>query len=98
MYSNRLVELEAFRSDAWGRNSFIKQSTRVSGSKIRTFEYLDFGKHHLAVQHFCSTLNKKFIVFEEYRTAMRRFKEEDMVYKNGACIIGQPGIGEMRRI
>ena len=99
MYSDRLSELEAFRSAAWGKNSFLKQSTRISGSKIRTIEFLDFGEYHRAVRNFCNTLfSTKAIVFEEYRTAMYRFKEEDVVYKKGACIIGHPGIGEMSRI
>ena len=94
MYSYQLLQLESFRSAAWGENTFIKRSTRRSGLNTRTIEYLDFGKHHQAVHSFChAAFNERVIVFEEYRGAMREFKDENLGHKKGACIIGQPGIG-----
>ena len=98
VYSDRLLPLEAFRSAAWGNNPFIKRSTRFSGSNTRTIEYLDFGEHQLAVGSFChAVFDEKVIVFEEYRTAMREFKE-DVEYERGACIIGQPDSGDVAHI
>ena len=93
-YSGLLSLLEAFRFAAWGKNPFIKESTRAD----RTVKYLDFGMHLRAVQSFCETVEGKLVVFEQYSTAVEEFEKQGVVYKKGACIIGQPGIGELRRI
>ena len=79
---------------AWGKNPFIKESTRTN----RTIKYLAFGEHLQAVRFFCQTAKDKLVVFKEYGTAVENFKEQDVAYEEGACIIGQPGIGETRRI
>ena len=98
--SSRLSLLEAFRLAIWGNDSiFLKQSARRSGSTMRTIEYLDFGEHLEAVQIFCHALaDRKLVVFQEYRDAMYKFRNDFVYYDKGAFIMGQPGIGETRCI
>ena len=95
-YSDQLSLLKSFKLAVWGDKSIFKKEF-THGSC--TIEYLDFAEHHEAVQSFCPTVfSDKLVVFEEYRVAVFRLKEKDAFYRTGACIIGQPGIGEMRRI
>jgi hypothetical protein len=89
----RLDLLEAFRAEVWGNPSIFVVKSESPHQAGRTVEYLDLGKHLRAVQFFCCALmQKELLVIQEYRNAMDRFKSDDPDYKNGACIIGQPGI------
>lgn len=95
---NRLTLLETFRADVWGNEHILREHrTRRSGTDIRTVGCLDFGKHLKAVQSFCPAIkDTTLIVVQEYIDAMNVFKSGGSGYENGACIIGQPGIGTTR--
>ena len=69
-YSNRLSLLEAFWFAAWGKNPFIKESTRTD----HHIKYLDFGERLQAVRSFCHAVEDKLVVFKEYGTAVEKFK------------------------
>ncbi|KAI9462581.1 hypothetical protein HD554DRAFT_2316319 [Boletus coccyginus] len=94
-YSQRHGLLEAFRRDVWGNPSIFVQKSESPHRPGRTVEYLNFESHLAAVQLFCGALmRKELLVTQEYRDAMDKFKSNDLSYKNGACITGQPGIGK----
>ncbi|KAI9462576.1 hypothetical protein HD554DRAFT_1450554 [Boletus coccyginus] len=87
--------LEAFRRDVWGNPSIFVQKSESPHRPGRTVEYLDLESHLAAVQLFCGALmRKELLVTQEYRNAMDKFKSNDLLYENGASIIGQPGIGK----
>ncbi|KAI9462574.1 hypothetical protein HD554DRAFT_2175900 [Boletus coccyginus] len=89
------VLLEAFRRDVWGNPSIFVQKSESPHQPGRTVEYLDLESHLAAVQLFCGALmRKELLVIQEYRNAMDKFKSDDVPYKNGASIVGQPGIGK----
>ncbi|KAF8554081.1 hypothetical protein OG21DRAFT_1131965 [Imleria badia] len=92
----RFLPLENFRMAVWGNDDIFKKTMkRPSGENLRTVEYLDFGDHLRAVQFFCTAIHEsKLLVVQEYREAMVNFQMEGPEYKNGACIVGQPGIGK----
>ncbi|KAF8556317.1 hypothetical protein OG21DRAFT_1483234 [Imleria badia] len=92
----RLPALQNFRLAVWGNDDVFKKTiTRPSGENLRTLEYLEFGNHLRAVQFFCDAIHEsKLLVVQEYREAMVNLQMEGPAYKNGACIVGQPGIGK----
>ncbi|KAI9462558.1 hypothetical protein HD554DRAFT_2316305 [Boletus coccyginus] len=91
----RHVLLEAFRRDVWGNPSIFVQKSESPHRPGQTVEYLNLEGHLAAVQLFCGALmRKELLVIQEYRNAMDKFKSNDLSYKNGACITGQPGIGK----
>ena len=89
----RLDSLEAFRAAVWGNPTIFTVRRQSPYRAGRMVEYLDLDEHLRPVQFFCTALmQKEVLVTQEYRNALDRFKS-DASYKNGACIIGQPGIG-----
>ena len=96
-FQNKLILLEAFRTDVWGNDHIFKE--RRTRTNIRTVECLNFGKHLAAVQSFCPVRKDAvLIVVQEYIDAMNVFKSDNSGYENGACILGQPGIGTTRML
>ncbi|KAI9569721.1 hypothetical protein HD554DRAFT_2327986 [Boletus coccyginus] len=91
----RLPALERFRDAVWGnRDIFTERVTRQSDPNPRIVEYLDFHEHRDAVGYICNAMQEeKLLVVQEYRDAMNNLRIDSQIYKKGACIIGQPGIG-----
>ncbi|KAF9231135.1 hypothetical protein BU15DRAFT_82778 [Melanogaster broomeanus] len=90
-----LHEAEEFRSTVWGNNEVFKMSQTVDvNGKRHAFDYLDFGNHLPALKTVCGLMDSRFMVVrEEYRLAMKALEEAE-IYRKGAAVLGQPGIGK----
>jgi len=58
------------------------------------FQFIDLGPYFDAFQSFFAgvVLNDKLLVKDEYRLALQALEED--IYKRGAYVVGQSGIGE----
>ena len=92
-----LTILERFRVAVWGDEHIFEKSARQQGSRV--IDYLDFGNHLYAVNVFCDAVRSpRLLILKEYREAMKNLGVEGSIYRDGACILGQPGIGKLCHI
>lgn len=88
--------LRVFAHAVWCHDSLFKFEQEFCYNHQgleHTAKYLDLGNYSEAVDILCPQLKqkKKLLVRDEYLLAMQAF-EMDCI--NGACVIGQPGIGK----
>ncbi|KAG9310138.1 hypothetical protein JVU11DRAFT_9753 [Chiua virens] len=98
MFTDENLDLKAQRLPAlqelWEAVSEGKLFKKEQITDDDFVHYLDFGEHFAAVKRFCGPVRKKLCIYQEYLDAFKAFEDDSGTYENGACIIGQPGIGK----
>ncbi|KAH7886431.1 hypothetical protein F5I97DRAFT_1928284 [Phlebopus sp. FC_14] len=93
LFEEDLETLHAFANAA--RRNLDAFKTFLDRGTSHAVQCLDFGEHSAAVQLLCGGLWRggKILVRTEYREALQAL-EEEQVYRKGAYVVGQPGIGK----
>lgn len=81
-------DLNRFAGMVWGN------SQAVLKQHPEGFEFIDLSGYFKAFRAFFAGMvtHNKLLVTHEYRVALQELQGD--VYQSGACVLGQPGIGE----